>query len=171
LKKRTVILAVILLGAVGIAVVVFWRLGWQDGPGRKLVGRWEILDSRFEDVMREAIEKEAPKVAWAAEGKFRSTERIELDGNGRWHHAQEMVGVTIAEEGTWQATATSDNTLSVKFHKTKLSVRDPKGEVKEEPQDTVFEWVITVVGPDQLSGSVTSDDGKPQRFAMRRATD
>jgi len=54
----------------------------------------------------------------------------------------------ITEEGTWQATEREDGKLSVKMHKTKLSLRNPqKGETKEDAQDAITEWVVSVVDP------------------------
>ena len=60
-----------------------------------------------------------------------------------------------------------EQTLSVKFHKTKLSVRDPNGETKEETQDADFEWIVTVIEPDRLSAYAAHDENKT-RFGLNR---
>jgi hypothetical protein len=79
--------------------------------------------------------------------------------------------MAITAEGTWQATAIDEDTLSVKLYKKRLAVRDPKGAIKEEAQDAVIEWVVSVTEPNRLSVSMTTDDGKSQSFALRRAKD
>jgi hypothetical protein len=128
------------------------------------------MGSGFEDAVRNAIEKKDPETARAAGDKFRSTERIHFEPNGGWRHVQNLLGMTITAEGTWQVTEAKENTLTVKFHKKKLSVRNAKGQIKEEAQDAVIEWVVSVVEPDQLSVTMTTD-GKSERFALRRAKD
>jgi hypothetical protein len=170
-KTRRVVSAALLLGAVCVAAGVYvWRSGGPSGPARGLVGAWEILDSEFEGKIKDAIEKKDPEAARIVGDKFRSTERVRFDRNGGFRHVQDFAGMTISTEGTWRLVRSDGNTLTVGFSKQRLSVRDPKGQTKEEAQDTTFEWVVTVVGRDQLSATATAD-GQSQRFALRRVGD
>jgi hypothetical protein len=171
-KKRRITVAAVVLCSVGIVVgALIWRLGSSRGPGRQLVGVWEVGGSEFEDAAREAIGKQAPEAVWAVGDKFKSTERIHFDRSGSFHHVQDLLDVHITSEGTWEVTEPNRGTLAVKLRRTKVSVRDQKGQTRELAQDAVITWVVSVVGPDRLSATLTTDDGKSQKFPLRRVPD
>lgn len=168
-KSWKFVIAAVLLGGACVAVgVLVWQFGGPSGPARKLLGVWEVMGSGFEDAINIAIEQNDPEVARAVGDKFGSNERIYFDRNGSCRHVQNLLGLTITSDGTWQAAEASEGILSVKFHKKKLSLRDQKGDTKEESQDAVVEWGVSMIESDRLSVAMTTD-GKTQRFALRRA--
>jgi hypothetical protein len=168
-KSWKIGLAVLLLVALGAGVgVLIWRLGGPFGPGRQLVGEWAVLSTDFEDQILEAIEKQDPDVAQAAGRKFRSTSRMVLNRNGTFLSEEAFLGLTMTLEGTWQVTALDGKTLSIKCHKTRLSVRNPKGETTGEAQDEDFEWIVTVIEPGRLS-AYAAHDKKRKPFELARA--
>jgi hypothetical protein len=172
-KKKMFGIACLLLAGVGVAIGVFvWRAGGPDGPGRKLVGVWEVEEPGrdVEKAVKEELEKKDPRLPDAVGDEFRSTERIRFNANGECRHVENLLGMTLTSEGNWQATGKEENKLLVKFHWTKLSLRN-KGETREEAKDAVVEWVVTLVGPDRLSVVMTTDDGDSQRFDLRRTRD
>jgi hypothetical protein len=172
-RKLGIGLAVLLLVVVGIVVGVLAlpRAG-PSGPARKLVGTWAIQTSQeIQKAVEGELAKKDPQAASALGEKFRSNERVYFAGNGECRHVQELLGMSLITEGTWQAAEAEGNKLVVKFHKKKLTVLDPKGGVKEEAHDSVVEWTVSEVDADQWLATMTTDDGKSQRFGLRRAGD
>jgi hypothetical protein len=171
-KLKIGIVIFLIVGAGVVAGFAVWRLGGPFGPERELVGVWDIESGQeTEEAVQRELEKKAPQAAEAARGKFRSTERIHFDRGGECRLVQDLLGMTITTQGTWQLTRTDGDKLLVTFHKKKLSVRDQKGQTNEEPQDDAIEWIVTVIDFDHLSVTMTTDDGKSQSFRMRRAKD
>jgi hypothetical protein len=174
-KKKIIWVVVALIVGVGVAGgMLAWRFGGPHGPARKLVGVWGVVQSgdTLGEAVKGAIERKDPGLAEAAGDELRSAERVRFDRSGAFRYSQDFAGMTIAEEGTWQAAEREDGKLLVKIHKARLSLRNPqKGETKEDAQDAVIEWVVSVVDPDQLSVTMTDGDGKGRSFGLRRARD
>jgi hypothetical protein len=170
-NRRIAIAVVLLIGALAVVIGAVWRFGGPFGASRKVVGDWEIAGSELKDTIRAAVEKKDPEAAEVVEDKLRSTERVHFGRDGDFRHTQDIFGITVASEGTWQVSERGDGTVLLKIHKTKMSVRNPKGESKEEPRDDTIEWVITRVEGDTLSATMTDADGKTQRFVLRRVKD
>lgn len=168
-KSRIVLVALVVALAVAIGATAWWFSG-PHGPARQLVGTWEIMGAGFEKAMKEAIGKAAPDAAAGIGDQFRSSERLHFERTGSCRHVQNMLGLTIVAEGTWQVTDAREEHLSVRFHKTKTSVRDQQGETQVSPQNVGIDWVVTVIEPDRLLLTSTSSEGQSQRFHLRRAS-
>jgi hypothetical protein len=174
-KKHLVWSTVLLaLGASVAIVLLVWRPFELSGPARKIAGTWGVLhsSSSLEEAVTGAVEKQDPRLANATSDQFRSSERVVFDRNGAFRFSQDFAGMTLVEEGTWKAEERSDGKLSVRIHKTRLYLRNPqKQETKEDAQDATIEWVVSVVDGDQLSVTMTTDDGKSQTFRLGRVKD
>jgi hypothetical protein len=128
-KARKLTVGVLLGASVCVAVgVSVWWFGGPSGPAQKLVGVWELMGTEFEDTIKAVVEKTDPEVGSRVGDRFRSTERLYLDRGGQFRHVQNLLGLTSTSEGTWQVTEANENTLSVKVHRKKSSLRDQKGD-------------------------------------------
>ena len=174
-KKKIIWIVALLVVGVGIAIgLLAWQFGGPSGSAQKLVGVWGGVRSgdALGEAVKRAVEKKEPELAEAAGDTFRSTERIHFDRSGAFRYSQDFAGMIITEEGTCQATEMEDGKVLVSIHKTKLSLRNlQKGETKEDAQDAVIEWVVSVVDSDQLLVTMTDGDGKSQSFGLSRARD
>jgi hypothetical protein len=171
LKPKTIASAIALVAFAGFGLLV-WRLAGPSGPARQLVGAWDVLgsDQALDDAVKAELTRKDPRLAKGVGDEFRSTERIRFFRNGECRHTHDLLGLTLTTEGTWRVTVAEDNALRVTFHQKKLSIRNQEGETKEEAKDATVEWVVSVVEADLLSVSMT-DEGKTQRFSLRRARD
>src|SRR5262249_8595488 len=151
----------------GVAGLLVWRLAGPFGPARQLVGEWDVLgsDQALDEAVKAELSKKDPDLVKGVGERFRTTERIRFFRNGECRHTQDLLGMTITTEGTWQAARAEGNSLRVTFHKKKLSLRNQEGQTQETKQDDVVEWVVSAVDADLLSVTMT-DNGKAQRFGM-----
>ena len=170
-KRWKLGIAALLVAGASLAVTfAAWRMVGPFGPARNLVGVWDIESGQpIEDAVRGELAQKAQGAAEALGPKFRSTERVYLERNGNCRHVQDLLGLTITSEGTWQARRREGDQLVVTLHTRRLSVRNPKGETQEKEEDSVIEWVVSPLEGGQLLVSIADGEGRTQRFRLRRA--
>jgi hypothetical protein len=168
-RKRRLLIVFLLVASAGAAGgAIIWVTA---GPsvGRELVGAWEVGSWGEPKVAIKGAPAEiADDLADQFGSMFRPTEQTRFERNGKVRLLANILGVEIAQEGTWTARRAEDDQLVVTGQMKKMTVREPDGKVQEPPWDKTIEWVVTVLGADRLRVSMADDKGTPQQSNWRR---